>query len=932
MRKGISSFSAGEVSDLSDDRAAIDVVQRGLKTLTNGELGRFGHIDKRGGTDYLGELKTGTDWKLVSFDFSNFTKFQLEFGSGYVRFWSNDVQVEVTTAAWLTATAYTLGQAVSEAGTSYVCIEAHTSGVFATDLAASKWYALEGDILEVAMPYTGTEIHEFQWQSVRDFIYLTHPSHPRKVLKRYADDDWRLEDPGFEGPYEELDDEITMNASAASGSITITSDTAFFEAGHLNAKMRLFYRQEASTINAAIADVYTRASATLNVTTTDYAVGDEGREASAGEEYFYTCIATYTRTAWLTATAYVVNDMVTNGGSAYRCIEAHTSGVFATDLAALKWIIVTSASDIPMFFEAGAYLIPSTKLAGRWDFTTEGTWLGEFHTQTSADEVTWNTVNTMSTTESGTNFTTGADEETPLFVRVMLIHSDTNHSDTHNFRIGQFDVPGVAAITVVTDSLTVTATVEGGDLYGTGDAQKWEMEAFNGVDGYPRAIGFEDNRLTFAGTTRFPIDKWYSETNNYVNFIASTLAAGPFKISAIGFDSSPAQWLSSHDGAFMGTASAEATLSPQNLDSAVSPENLPVARWFSNEGSAYLPPVFLNSRLFAVQTSGERLNEFAYSIERGFNGGYDPSEATLLAEHILSSGVRQMTIRRMPEKGIWCVLNNGDVTSFTHRPKAQMAGWWRIQTTGTIKSVAIARGSGGEDDVYWAVIRDGVGYMEKMRQGNLTKRRAAEVALKAAVVAAKAGDTAAETAALATVTTNISGLGYLDGATEFTGSALTQVTGLTRYASAEVSYLRDGVARTGTVSAGGVLTLDEAADVVLVGLPYEFTAEPRSLEAFSEFGTSLSKPKTIKSVVVSYYLSVGGVALDPTGTARTVLATQTAENNPLGGTLLALQTNQTSVPLTGVSGRKKHLRITHSDPYPFTLLGLYAEIKEGTIG
>lgn len=41
--------------------------------------------------------------------------------------------------------------------------------------------------------------------------------------------------------------------------------------------------------------------------------------------------------AWVTATAYDVNDAVENGGSSYICLVAHTSGTFATDLAASKW-------------------------------------------------------------------------------------------------------------------------------------------------------------------------------------------------------------------------------------------------------------------------------------------------------------------------------------------------------------------------------------------------------------------------------------------------------------------------------------------------------------------------------------------------------------------------------------------------------------------
>jgi hypothetical protein len=45
------------------------------------------------------------------------------------------------------------------------------------------------------------------------------------------------------------------------------------------------------------------------------------------------------RGAWLTATAYIPKDLVTQGGNTYICVVAHTSGVFATDLGAVKWIL-----------------------------------------------------------------------------------------------------------------------------------------------------------------------------------------------------------------------------------------------------------------------------------------------------------------------------------------------------------------------------------------------------------------------------------------------------------------------------------------------------------------------------------------------------------------------------------------------------------------
>lgn len=49
--------------------------------------------------------------------------------------------------AWLTTTDYAVGDLARNSGTTYLCLEAHTSGTFSTDLAASKWeaFAQKGD-------------------------------------------------------------------------------------------------------------------------------------------------------------------------------------------------------------------------------------------------------------------------------------------------------------------------------------------------------------------------------------------------------------------------------------------------------------------------------------------------------------------------------------------------------------------------------------------------------------------------------------------------------------------------------------------------------------------------------------------------------------------------------------------------------------------
>ena len=46
-------------------------------------------------------------------------------------------------------------------------------------------------------------------------------------------------------------------------------------------------------------------------------------------------------TAWVTATTYAVGDVRTvSSNECYRCISAHTSGTFSTDLAASRWVLL----------------------------------------------------------------------------------------------------------------------------------------------------------------------------------------------------------------------------------------------------------------------------------------------------------------------------------------------------------------------------------------------------------------------------------------------------------------------------------------------------------------------------------------------------------------------------------------------------------------
>lgn len=68
----------------------------------------------------------------------------------------------------------------------------------------------------------------------------------------------------------------------------------------------------------------------------------EGAATATSLVVFYQIAAPkFTQVAWVTGTAYVVGDVVLQGSNCYVCATAHTSGTFATDLAASKWTVQT---------------------------------------------------------------------------------------------------------------------------------------------------------------------------------------------------------------------------------------------------------------------------------------------------------------------------------------------------------------------------------------------------------------------------------------------------------------------------------------------------------------------------------------------------------------------------------------------------------------
>jgi hypothetical protein len=73
--------------------------------------------------------------------------------------------------------------------------------------------------------------------------------------------------------------------------------------------------------------------------------------------------------AWVTSTAYVVGDTVSESGNIYYCLVNHTSGTFATDLAAGKWVLSAIITEKSGYIELDGRAV-SSELQAKTKFSS----------------------------------------------------------------------------------------------------------------------------------------------------------------------------------------------------------------------------------------------------------------------------------------------------------------------------------------------------------------------------------------------------------------------------------------------------------------------------------------------------------------------------------------------------------------------------------
>lgn len=608
--------------------------------------------------------------------------------------------------------------------------------------------------------------------------------------------------------------ELTGGASGSVDDITVDSVSIMSGAESFDSDLATTASNVADNINAHTSSPnYTAeaSSATITITAVDAGTGPNGFVVSSS------------------TTTITTTDTNMSGGGPYEI----TSPYGTSDLFQLKF---TQSADV-LYITHPDYGPRKLSRTGHTSWTlTEIDFLDGPYLDTNTTSTTLTpsgTTGSITLTASSTTGINGGDGFQSTDVGRLVRFKDSGNEWTW------LEITGHTSTTVV------DADVKGDDLASTSASSDWRLGVWSDTTGFPSAVTFHENRLTFAGVPDFPQRVDMSESNAY-EFFAPTQADGTVADSnAISFTMVANQvnvirWLASNDkGLLVGTVGAEWIVRPATTGGALTPTNVDAKRstaW----GSDNIQSVQLGSATMFVQRDGRKIREVNYFFDAD---GYRAIDITALAEHITQGGIIEFEVMRTPYPIIWAVRSDGRLLGCTYEREDDVfnAGWHSHPVGGVsdaaganakVESIAVISSSTGVRDEVWMIVQRYVDGATVRQVEYLTEFFD--------------DDSIAQEDQF-----------FVDSGLTYDGSETTSITGLDHLEGETVSILADGAVVPDQAVSSGSITLETAATKVHAGLGYNSDGQMLRIEAGSADGTAIGKTRRIHRLAFLFWRTLG---------------------------------------------------------------------------
>lgn len=457
--------------------------------------------------------------------------------------------------------------------------------------------------------------------------------------------------------------------------------------------------------------------------------------------------------------------------------------------------------------------------ARAFSYVIAGTFTGTLTLQRAISAPTdWSTVTTVSA-PADTSYNDGLDNQVIYYRFTFTAYTSGSADVTLSHAAGS--ITGVARVTGYTSETLVSVEVLSA-LGGTTATDNWAEGRWSDFRGWPSAVALDGGRLWWAGKDRFNgsvSDAYESFDPDYegdAGPISRSIGAGP--VDNI-------NWLMSLQRLLAGTDGSVVSVRSSSLDEPLTATNFN-PKVPSTQGSARVGAVKIDSAVMFVQQSGKRVFQMDYSLE---SNDYRPGDLSAIIPEIGDPGIVHLAVQRQPDTRLHALRSDGTVAILVFDAAEDVKCWLEFETDGFVEDICVLPGT-EEDSVVYTVRRTINGATVRYHE-------------KWASWAECAGGTLNRQA---------------DSFVYVSQASSTTVAGLSHLEGEDVIVWQDGVCPADEdndpktyIVTGGEITLDTAAEEVIVGLPY--TAQWRSAKlayVIDQGFSGLTKQKGIDSIGV----------------------------------------------------------------------------------
>lgn len=433
------------------------------------------------------------------------------------------------------------------------------------------------------------------------------------------------------------------------------------------------------------------------------------------------------------------------------------------------------------------------------------------------------------------------------------------------------------------------------------DSPPFLKNPFSGAGNYAGSVALHDQRVVYARTVNSPDTVYMTQTGNYKNMNVSQPAKGgdALQFTLASEQVNAIKYLLSLNDLIAFTGSAEWKIAGA-ADAALAPDTVSAFKQ-SARGIAPVRPLLVGNTALLVQSRGKKIRDFKYTIE---SDGYDGNDISILSSHLLrktrnvDKRIKNWAYQQEPDSIVWSVHNDGSFTSLTYQREHEVWGFARQETDGKVIDVCSIP-EGDVDAVYFVV--------ERIINGGI--RRTIE--------RMENRDVDEDTLFYSF---------YVDSGVQFTENTSLNLYGLEHLAGKTVQILADGnVLADKMIGLDGKLTLDEVAEIVCVGLPYNCDVQPMDIETtFRDGGTTKGKNKRIPSVNVHVYNTRGLKAGPDENNLEEFKGERTDE---LMGEATRLQSKIHTIDIKSSWKNQCAVFLRHDVPLPCTILAITPDVE-----